>query len=273
MPTFTSMTVFDDIGLIMTISTPIQLSTNSKIFEGCLKNKVILITGASDGIGKALAISAAQAGAEVILVGKTLKKLNLVYDEICGLGKHIKEPMLLPVNLLQLSPDHTQEIFEAIDKLHGKLDGLVHLAGDLFGLQPVSLYDIQKWQQTIHLHLHVPFLLTQTLLPLLKKSDSASVLFATDSETSQGKAYYGAYACAKSGIETFSTILHEELENSSTISVTTVYPGRVGTRLRRRVSPDINFAELTTPEQACQLFLHCLASPSDFKGKMVVLER
>lgn len=257
----------------MTVPITIQLSSNTKIFEGCLNNKVILVTGASDGIGKALAISAAKAGAEVILVGKTLKKLNLVYDEICGLGKHIKEPMLLPVNLLQLSPEHTQEIFDAINKLYGKLDGLVHLAGDLFGLQPISLYDIQKWQQTIHLHLHVPFLLTQALLPLLKKSDSASILFATDSEASQGKAYYGAYACAKSGIESFSTILHEELENSSAISVATVYPGQVGTRLRRRVSPDINFAELTTPEQASQLFLQCLASPGDFKGKTVIFEK
>lgn len=253
----------------MAIPTSVSLPTNPKFFEGCLKNKVIMITGASDGIGRALAISSAKAGAEVILVGKTLKKLNLVYDEICALGKHIREPMLLPVNLLQLSPDQTQEIFEAIKNLYGKLDGLVHLAGDLFGLQPIALYDIQKWQQTIHLHLHVPFLLTKTLLPLLNKSDSASILFVTDLDASEGKAYYGAYACAKSGIETFAKVLHEELENNSTVSVTTVYPGKVGTRLRRRVSPDINFEELNTPELASQLFLYCLANPGDFRGKKI----
>jgi NAD(P)-dependent dehydrogenase (short-subunit alcohol dehydrogenase family) len=253
----------------MTVQTSVSLPENPKLFEGCLKNKVILITGASDGIGRALAISAAQAGAEVILVGKTLKKLNLVYDEICALGKNIKEPMLLPVNLLQLTPENTQEIFDAINTLYGKLDGLVHLAGDLFGLQPISLYDIQKWQQTIHLHLHVPFLLTQALLPLLKKSESGSIIFTTDSEVSKGKAYYGAYACAKSGIETLANLLQEELENSSNISVSTIYPGKVGTRLRRRVSPDINFAELNTPEQASQMFLMCLASPGDFRGDLI----
>ncbi len=253
----------------MAIPTSVSIPINPTFFEGCLKNKVIMITGASDGLGRALAISAALAGAEVILVGKTLKKLNLVYDEICALGKHIKEPMLLPVNLLQITPDQSQEIFDAIENLYGKLDGLVHLAGDLFGLQPIALYDIQKWQQTIHLHLHVPFLLTKTLLPLLNKSDAASILFATDLEASEGKAYYGAYACAKSGIETFAKVLHEEVENNSAISVMTVYPGKVGTRLRRRVSPDINFEELNTPERASQLFLYCLASGGDFKGKLV----
>ncbi len=237
-----------------------------------LKNKVILVTGASDGIGRALAICAAKAGAEVILVGKTLKKLTLVYDEICALGKHhlsIKEPMLLPVNLLQLSPENTQEIYEAIHDLFGKLDGLVHLAGDLFGLQPIGLYDIQKWQQTIHLHLHAPFLLTQSLLPLLQKSTSASILFSTDLDVSKGKAYYGAYACAKSGIETFSKLLHEELEHNTAISVTTIYPGKIGTRLRRKVSPDADFSELKTPEEASQLFLYCLANPHEVKGKLI----
>ena len=170
---------------------------------------------------------------------------------------------------MQLSPENTHEIYDAIQALYGKLDGLVHLAGDLFSLQPIALYDIQKWQQTIHLHLHAPFLLTKALLPLLKKSDSASILFSTDLEASAGKAYYGAYACAKSGIETFASVLYQELENNTSVSVSTVYPGKVSTRLRRRVSPDINVAELVTPEVASQLFLSCLASPKDFNGKIV----
>jgi NAD(P)-dependent dehydrogenase (short-subunit alcohol dehydrogenase family) len=223
-----------------------------------LKNKVILITGASDGIGRALALSAAKAGAQLILVGKTASKLNAVYDEICALDQNIKKPMLLPVNLLQLSTKNTEEIYDAIAELYGKLDGLVHLAGDLFGLQPIALYDIQKWQQTIHLHLHVPFLLTKTLLPLLKQADAAHILFATDTVASEGKAYYGAYACAKSGIDTFAKVLTQELESNTRISVKTIYPGKVATRLQRRISPDMNLSDFQTPEQASGLFMESL---------------
>lgn len=224
-----------------------------------MNNQVILITGASDGIGRALALLAAEAGAKLILVGKSTNKLDQLYDEIRLLKKNsnstIHLPLLLPVNLLQLSPQNAQEIHDAILQQFGKLDGLVHLAGDLFGLQPIALYDLQQWQQTLHLHLHVPFLLTKTLLPLLKQSEAARILFATDSVGSEGKAYYGAYACAKSGVETLAKILAQELEQNTNMLVQAIYPGKVSTRLQRRITPDSDLSEFQTPLEAARLFL------------------
>ena len=176
-------------------------------------NKTILVTGANRGIGKALSLFCAKEGAEVILVGRNLKGLEKVYDEICELGG--KEPAIYPINLLQATPEHIQELTTNINDMFGKLDILIHNAAITGDIAPCELIKPIDWLQVIQLNLNVPFLLTQGLMPLLKKAPKARVCFALPQDNEFPKAYWGAYGASKAGLRHFALSLNKELQLSS----------------------------------------------------------
>jgi len=153
-----------------------------------LRDRVILITGAGDGIGRAAALACARHGATMVLLGRTQAKLEAVYDEITGAGW--PEPAISVLDLARAhGPDYFQ-IAEQIEKTWGRLDGLLHNAGMLGQRAPIEHYDIGVWHQVMHLNLNVPFILTQVLMPALRKSADASVVFTSSGVGRRGRAFW-----------------------------------------------------------------------------------
>lgn len=198
-----------------------------------LRERVILVTGAGDGLGRAAALAFAQHGATVILLGKTTRKLEQVYDEIVAADG--PEPTIAPLDLARAhGPDYAQ-LAEQISSSWGRLDGLLHNAAILGQRAPIEHYDIGVWHQVMHLDLNVPFILTQTLLPLLRRSTDPAVVFTSSSVGRQGRAYWGAYSVAKAGIENLNQVLADE--NQGRVRVNSINPGACRTRMRREAYP------------------------------------
>lgn len=200
-----------------------------------LKDRVILITGAGDGIGRAAAQTCASHGATVVLLGRTQAKLEAVYDSILASGG--PEPAISVLDLARAQgPDYFQ-LAEQINRTWGRLDGLLHNAGMLGQRAPIEHYDIGIWHQVMHLNLNVPFILTQVLMPALRKSPDASVVFTGSGVGRQGRAYWGAYAVSKFGVEGLSQTLADELKTEARIRVNCINPGGTRTRMRAAAYP------------------------------------
>ena len=210
-----------------------------------LEDKIILVTGATDGIGKEVALSYAKHGATVVLLSRDTRKLEKVYDEIEALG--YPQPAFLPVNLQDNNPETYQKVADVIDKEFGRLDGLLHNAGDLGFLSPIEHYDDETWFRVMQVNVNAQFLLTKYCIPLLKKSESSSLVFTSSGVGRQGRAYWGAYAASKFANEGMMQTLADELENT-TVRVNSINPGATRTKMRANAYPGENPETLPTPE-------------------------
>lgn len=228
-----------------------------------LKDKTILVTGAGSGIGRAVALKAAQSGARLILISKQLKKLESIYDEILN-GSYKQgicpQPILQPVNLLTITPRDAQIMAEQVQEQFGMLHGLVHCAGIVGQLSPIEHYPAHLWQEVLHLNLTIPFLLTQAFLPLLKSAPASVILFSAAEEGIYAKPYFGAYACSKFGIEALKNMLLQELENTPSVQVKSVRPSKVRTALRAKIYPAEDPNTLRHPTEVAKDYLACLSS-------------
>jgi NAD(P)-dependent dehydrogenase (short-subunit alcohol dehydrogenase family) len=236
------------------------MDSNLKEFQapdGYLQDRIILITGASRGIGKAVALECARLGATVLLVAKDLKRLEHTYDEILALNA--PQPAILNIDLEVAGADDYQTIADSIDKEYGRLDGLLHNAGRVGGLTPLQNIEIQTWSKLITLHLHAPFLLSRACLTLLKNSQDPCILFTVD-ETN--KAYWGAYGVSKFGQVSLLKILADELDGDQKIRVNGVHPGIVRTDLRTHNYPGINPNEFPAPDTIVAPFIYFLGADS-----------
>jgi len=227
-----------------------------------LSERVILVTGASEGIGRTIAKTYAAHGATVILLARSIKKLETLYDEIETAG--FPKPAIYPFNLGGATPHDYQELMQNIDTHFGRLDGLLHNAAILGSLTPIEHYNIEQWYQVLQVNLNSPFLLTQATLPLLKKSNDASVIFTSANEGLQGKAYWGAYGVSKFGIEGFMQILADELETNTNIRINSINPVKVRTQLRASAYPAENTKTLTLPQDLIPYYLYLMGP--DAKG-------
>lgn len=222
-----------------------------------LQDRVILITGASRGIGKAVAMECARLGATLLLVAKDLIRLERTYDEILPLAA--AQPAILNIDLEKANADDYQNIAQSIATEYGHLDGLFHNAARVGGLTPLQHIDITTWSQLITLHLHAPFLLSRACIPLLKKSTDPTILFSVD-ETN--KAYWGAYGVSKYGQISLLKILAEELDGDQKIRVNGVHPGPVRTDLRTHNYPGINPQEFIAADNVTAPFIYFLGPDS-----------
>lgn len=197
-----------------------------------LSGHTILITGAGGGLGAATAGALGAAGAEVMLLGRTVKKLEAVYDEIVGRGG--PQPAIVPLDLEGASPDDYTDLAERIETQCGRLDGLIHCAALTGPLTPLDQYPPLEWLRVLQINLNAPMLLTQACLPLLRQAPQPRVLFFGED---RAHAYWGAYGVAKSGIDALATILAEEVESTTAIGVHTIRPGPMRTGLRSQAFP------------------------------------
>jgi len=227
--------------------------------DDILEDRVVLVTGAGDGIGRAAALAYAAHAATVVLLGKTVSKLESLYDEIEAAGG--PEPAIYPMHLEGASPHDYEELAHVIDVNFGQLDGILHNAAALPYLSRIKDYEAEDWVRILQVNLTAPFLMTQACLPLLERSDDASVIFTTDEAGHRGKAFWGAYGVSKFGIEGLTQTLAAELENSR-IRVNCIDPGPTRTSLRRRIFPGEDEATLKSPATPMPLYLWAMGPDS-----------
>lgn len=211
-----------------------------------LAGRVIAITGASSGIGRAVALACARVGAEVILVGRNARKLEAVHTEIETAGG--PSPTIAVLDLEKAIASDYDQLAAAVLERFGRLDGLLHNAGILGTLSPIEHHDVPTWCRVMHINVTAAFALTQVLLPVLKRSQDASVLFTSSSVGRQGRAYWGAYAVSKFATEGLMQVLASELENITSIRVNSLNPGRARTMMRRQAYPAEDLNTLPMPE-------------------------
>ena len=225
-----------------------------------LAGRVLLITGAADGIGRALARGSAAHGATVILLDRNVRGLESLYDEI--VADKSPEPAIYPMDLKGATPADYAALAETLQQEFGQLDGLVHNAAMLGALTPLSHYDDELWFEILQTGLNAPYLLTRNCLDLITRAQDASVLFMADSVGRHGKAYWGAYGVAKAGIENLAQVLADELEDNSNIRVNTYDPGPVRTALRLIAYPAENRDALPLPGDVIDPCLYLLGPDS-----------
>ena len=231
-----------------------------------LKDKIILVTGAGDGIGRVAALTYASYGATVVLLGRTTTKLESVYDEIIASGA--PEPGIAPMDLATATPDEIQKLAEVMEEQYGRLDGLLHNAAILGERVPVEHYDINTWMKVMQVNLHAVFLLTRIFMPLLRQSSSASLLFSSSGVGTTPRAYWGAYSVSQYALEGLAKLLMEELENASHIRVNILNPGGTRTSMRATAYPNEDPATLKAPEDLMPLYLYLMGDDSEhIKGE------
>src|SRR3569623_332479 len=164
-----------------------------------LKDRVILITGAGDGLGRATALACAGLGATVILMGRTVAKLEKVYDEIVNAGG--ATPAIYPMNLIGATWAHYEEMAETLERQFGKLDGIVHCAAHFKAFAAMEDIDPREWVEGLQANLTAAYTITRLCLPLLRKSSDASVIFVSEASGRNAKAFHGIYGVAKAAVE------------------------------------------------------------------------
>ena len=208
--------------------------------------RAVLVTGAGDGFGRSVACSAARRGANLILLGRTVRKLEATHDRIVRDGG--SSPTLYPMDLFGATPGDYTELADRIGQAYGHLHGIVHAAAAFSGLTPLAHLAPEDWLRTIHVNLTAPFLVTTACLPLLQCVPDAAVVFIGDALGRRARAYWGAYAVSKFGIEGLTQVLAEEVETAGTPRVVCVNPGPVRTALRRRAFPAAAPASAPEPD-------------------------
>lgn len=225
-----------------------------------LNGRVVLVTGASRGMGYTAAKAYAAHGATVILLARHIKQLESLYDEIELSGA--PKPAIYPVNLANATPRDYEELMRNIEQHFGRLDGLLLNAAMVGSLTPIEHYDIEQWYQVLQVNLHSNFLLTQAALPLLKRAKDASILFTTAPVGLQGKAYWGAYSVSKFGIQGLMQTLADELEINTSIRVNSINPIQIRTHLRNNLYPGENPNHSPEPEELLPMYLYLMGSDS-----------
>ncbi len=228
--------------------------------DGLLDGRIILVTGAGDGIGRAAALSYAAKGATIILAGRTTSKLEAVYDEIEAAGG--PQPAIIPLNMDGAASHDYDELAATIEKEFGRLDGLLNNAGILGQRTPIETYDPHTWTQVMQVNVNAQFLLTQAMIPLLRLSDDASIIFTSSGVGREGRAYWGAYCVSKFAVEGLSQTLADELDNTSNIRVNCINPGATRTNMRATAYPGENPNSLPTPEEIMPLYLYLMGPDS-----------
>jgi NAD(P)-dependent dehydrogenase (short-subunit alcohol dehydrogenase family) len=221
-----------------------------------LQGRVIAITGVTGGIGRAVALAAAREGAELILIGRNLPKLQSLHAELEQLAPGAA--LMVQLDLEKALANDYDQIAEAILGRYGRLDGLVHCAGLLGTLTPVDQYDVPTWCRVMHVNVTAAFALTQVLLPALRKSADASVIFTSSNVGRKGRAYWGAYAVSKAAVENLTQVMADELSGNSSVRVNALNPGRARTAMRRQAYPSEDLQSLPLPETLVDPYLRLL---------------
>jgi len=240
------------------------METNAALLAG----RVILLTGATGGLGEVLALAFAGAGATVILHARIVRKLEALFDRIVESGG--AEPAILPLDFESAGPDAFTAAAAELEAQLGRLDAIVHCAAALKRLAPIEHHSAEDWVAVLKVNLSAPALLTRAMLPLLRKAPQPTVVFTLDSRGHQPAAYWGSYAAAKAGLEALVRVLGDEWESTPSMAAVGVIPGPIATPMRRRTHPGDDPGSLLQPEALAPLYVRCLAEGGQaWNGRIV----
>ena len=228
-----------------------------------LKNKNILITGATDGIGAQISKLYSSHGANIILLGRNEEKLNKIYDDI--IKNTDTKPLILEYDLNQISDNGAKEIANAISDEYGVLNGLIHNAAELGKLTSLENYSLDDWDKLMRVNLTAPFLLTKYLLPSLKEADNGRVILTSSGVAHKGRAFWGAYSISKAALKTMQEIFSEEFEDSSSIKFFSFDPGATRTKMRSAAYPAEDPNNLKSAEDLNDYYLWFFSEKSNLK--------
>lgn len=224
-----------------------------------LKDRVILVTGAGRGIGAEAARTYAAHGATVLLLGKTEKRLNAVYDEIVAAGH--PEPVVIPLDLEKAAPEAYQELASMVESEFGRLDGLLHNASILGPRTPLEQLAGENFAKVMQINVNAMFMLNSAMLPLLRLSKDASVIFTSSSVGRKGRAYWGAYAVSKFATEGLMQVMADECDDTS-VRANSVNPGATRTEMRAHAYPGENPLNNPTPAEIMPVYLYLMGAES-----------
>jgi len=228
--------------------------------DDLLRGRILLVTGAGDGIGREAALTFARHGATVILLGRTIAKLEKVYDEIEAAGG--PQPAIFPLNFEGSTLKDYHDMAETLDKEFGRLDGILHNAGLLGRITPFEQYNPELWEQVMQVNINGPIWMTQALLPLLRASEDASLVFTSSSVGRRGRAYWGAYAVSKFATEGFMEVLADELEHLGNVRANSLNPGATRTQMRKQAYPGELPESLRSPGEIMPTYLWLMGPDS-----------
>ncbi len=225
-----------------------------------LQDRIILVTGAGRGIGAAAAKAYAAHGATVLLLGKTEANLSQVYDEIEAAGQ--SKPVVIPFNLETALAHQYDELAAMIESEFGRLDGVLHNASIIGPRTPLEQLSGDNFNRVMHINVNATFMLTSTLLPLLKLSQDASVIFTSSSVGRKGRAYWGAYGVSKFATEGLMQTLADEVETVSTVRSNSINPGATRTSMRAQAYPAENPQNNPEPAAIMPVYLYLMGPDS-----------
>lgn len=225
-----------------------------------LRDRVILVTGAGQGVGRAAALAFAAHGATVILHGRNEKKLNGVYDEIEAAGH--PQGVVFPLDLFSAGEAELKAMAQAIFSQIGRLDGILHNAVERFIPAPLETQTLDQWMKLLRVNLAAPAALTRACLPLLKAAPDASVVMTSETHGHAPAAYWGALAVSKSGVETLVRIQADEWELFPQLRINAVIPGPVRSPQRVATHPGVPRDSLPDPETLMPAYLYLMGPDS-----------
>jgi len=225
-----------------------------------LKDRVIIVTGAGQGLGQTAAIAFAKQGATMILIGRTQAKLEATYDTIQAQG--LTEALIFPMDLNKATEDDFNAMAEGIYQQLGRLDGILHNATDFDNLSPLEIQTTEQFEEMFRVNVIAPFALTKACLPLLERAENASVIFTSNSSAQTPKAYWGSHGISKAAADFMMQMWSQELESRPNIRFNSIVPGGLQSPQRKKTHPGEVHSELPIMESAMQLYLYLMGDES-----------
>ncbi len=247
-------------------ATPLSENLRREPLPGPLQDRVVLVTGATGGLGRATALAAARGGATVVLLGRKVRSLEQVYDAIAL--EQLAQPAIFPLDLEGASADDYDSLAASIAQGCGRLDGIVHAAARFDGLTPLAHVAPDPFLRTLHANLTAPWLLTRACLPLLQQRSDAAVVFVLEDPAETVKPYRGAYGIAKSALPALVAMLHAETDRTP-LRIHGIRPQPMSTRLRARAYFAENPGRWPGPDACADAVVRLLSdSGSPWRGNV-----
>ncbi len=232
-----------------------------------LHHRVILVTGAGQGLGRAAALAFARHGATVILLGRTVRKLEKVYDEIEAAGG--AQPAIFPMDLAAAADADFEALAQAIGYQIGRLDGILHCAAAYDALRPQSLDTVEEWLKLFRVNAAAPAAINRACAPLLEEAPDASVILVGETHGHAPAAYWGGFAVSKAALEAYLKVQADEWSDGS-VRVNLVIPGPMNSPQRARTHPGEDKAALPQPEDLTPRLLYLMGPDSlPVRGQIV----
>ena len=233
-----------------------------------LTGRAILVTGATGGLGRPLALACAARGATVVLHGRVVRKLETLYDEIVAAG--YPQPTILPLDLAKSGRNDYDNVAGALRAQLGRLDGLVHTAAFLGSLGPIEHQAPEAWRTAFDVNVTAAVALTRAALPLLAAAPDASVVFTLDTRGVAPRAFWGAYAASKAALAALAATLADEWEARPNLRVNAVVPGPIHSPLRAQTHPGEDKSPLPPPDALVPLYLYLLGAQPKAESGVIV---